>query len=102
MLKTYLSTINLLEKYGNLYIYINENIKFKQSYLIKFVSTVCLSTVDRRSRERFIESNQQIEALVERFRQERIPGPSLGAAASKVTLAYGKPGQAKVIAVLYM
>ena len=34
---------------------------------------VCLSTVDRRSRERFIESNNQIAALVERFRAEGGP-----------------------------
>ena len=32
--------------------------------------TVCLSTVDRRSRERFIESNNQIASLVEKFKVE--------------------------------
>ena len=31
---------------------------------------VCLSTVDRRSRERFIESNNQIASLVEKFKVE--------------------------------
>ena len=31
---------------------------------------LCLSTVDRRSRERFIESNNQISALVEKFKVE--------------------------------
>ncbi|KAJ8967496.1 hypothetical protein NQ314_002811 [Rhamnusium bicolor] len=31
---------------------------------------VCLSTVDRRSRERFVESNHQISALVEKFKIE--------------------------------
>ncbi len=31
---------------------------------------VCLSTVDRRSRERFIESNNQIASLVEKFKLE--------------------------------
>ena len=31
---------------------------------------VCLSTVDRRSRERFIESNNQIASLVEKFKHE--------------------------------
>lgn len=31
---------------------------------------VCLSTVDRRSRERFIESNNQIASLVEKFKIE--------------------------------
>lgn len=34
---------------------------------------LCLSTVDRRSRERFIESNNQISALVDRFREEGGP-----------------------------
>ena len=34
---------------------------------------VCLSTVDRRSRERFIESNHQIAALVEKFKLEGGP-----------------------------
>lgn len=32
--------------------------------------TVCLSTVDRRSRDRFIESSAQIAALVDKFRLE--------------------------------
>ena len=34
------------------------------------MSLVCLSTVDRRSRERFIESNNQIASLVEKFKVE--------------------------------
>uniref|UniRef100_A0A1B6C953 ABC transporter domain-containing protein n=1 Tax=Clastoptera arizonana TaxID=38151 RepID=A0A1B6C953_9HEMI len=34
---------------------------------------LCLSTVDRRSRERFIESNTQIVALVEKFKMEGTP-----------------------------
>ncbi|PSN35410.1 hypothetical protein C0J52_23893 [Blattella germanica] len=34
---------------------------------------LCLSTVDRRSRERFIESNHQIAALVEKFKLEGGP-----------------------------
>ena len=34
------------------------------------VFSVCLSTVDRRSRERFIESNNQIASLVEKFKIE--------------------------------
>ena len=37
------------------------------------IITVCLSTVDRRSRERFIESNNQISALVEKFKVEGGP-----------------------------
>lgn len=32
--------------------------------------SVCLSTVDRRSRERFLESNHQIAELVEKFKIE--------------------------------
>lgn len=32
--------------------------------------SVCLSTVDRRTRERFIESSTQISALVEKFKIE--------------------------------
>ena len=32
--------------------------------------TVCLSTVDRRSRDRFLESNQQISVLVDKFKVE--------------------------------
>merc|ERR1719452_88333 len=34
---------------------------------------LCLSTVDRRSRDRFVESNNQIAALVERFKMEGGP-----------------------------
>ena len=37
---------------------------------ISDVFPVCLSTVDRRSRERFIESNNQIASLVEKFKIE--------------------------------
>lgn len=33
---------------------------------------VCLSTVDRRSRDRFLESNQQISVLVEKFKAEGV------------------------------
>lgn len=42
---------------------------------------MCLSTVDRRSRERFVESNHQIVALVEKFKLEGGPyrkGSTLG------------------------
>ncbi|KOB67385.1 Uncharacterized protein OBRU01_19892, partial [Operophtera brumata] len=69
----------------------------------------CLSTVDRRSRERFIESNQQIAALVEKFKVEghaimqgahhessRILNPN------KVQMNYGKPSGANVIWMLYV
>lgn len=33
---------------------------------------VCLSTVDRRSRDRFLESNQQISVLVEKFKVDGV------------------------------
>ncbi|XP_063821105.1 ATP-binding cassette sub-family G member 5 [Ostrinia nubilalis] len=67
---------------------------------------LCLSTVDRRSRERFIESNHQIAALVEKFKLEgqgimqghmtehsRIVNPNK---------QYGKPGGVQVIWMLYV
>ncbi|XP_047527145.1 ATP-binding cassette sub-family G member 5 [Vanessa atalanta] len=70
---------------------------------------LCLSTVDRRSRERFIESNHQIAALVEKFKVEgqammqgnltehsRIINPN------KVQMNYGKPGGVRVIWMLYL
>ncbi|XP_068630881.1 ATP-binding cassette sub-family G member 5 [Battus philenor] len=70
---------------------------------------LCLSTVDRRSRERFIESNHQIAALVEKFKMEgqgimqgnmtehsRIINPN------KMQMNYGKPSGFKVIWMLYL
>ncbi|CAG0920343.1 unnamed protein product [Notodromas monacha] len=67
---------------------------------------LCLSTVDRRSRERLLESNNQIAALVDRFKTDGEPflrsagpppAPDLDSAdvhgGNKVPLtAYGKPG----------
>jgi len=63
---------------------------------------LCLSTVDRRSRERFIESNNQISALVEKFKLEGGPfrkyaGPPPDVdnfeLQQKIPLtAYGRPG----------
>lgn len=61
---------------------------------------LCLSTVDRRSRERFIDSNNQIAALVEKFKLEggpyrkySGPPPDLDHLEHKVPLsAYGRPG----------
>jgi len=63
---------------------------------------LCLSTVDRRSRERFIESNNQISALVEKFKVEGGPyrkyaGPAVDMENmenhQKIPLtAYGRPG----------
>ncbi|XP_072940195.1 ATP-binding cassette sub-family G member 5 [Epargyreus clarus] len=70
---------------------------------------LCLSTVDRRSRERFIESNHQIAALVEKFRLE---GPGIMQSnhtehsriinPNKIQMNYGKPSGVKVIWMLYM
>jgi len=64
---------------------------------------LCLSTVDRRSRERFIESNNQIASLVEKFKIEgaayrKFAGINSGPTPEtevdqKVPLtAYGRPG----------
>ena len=68
---------------------------------------VCLSTVDRRSRERFIESNNQISALVEKFKLEGGPyrkyaGPGVDIDNmehhQKIPLtAYGRPGVVSVM-----
>ena len=44
---------------------------FVLSFLIVcFLTSVCLSTLDRRSRDRFIESSDQIAALVDKFKIE--------------------------------
>ena len=71
---------------------------------------VCLSTVDRRSRERFIESNNQISALVEKFKLEGGPyrkyaGPNVDIDNienhQKIPLtAYGRPGFFSVLVYL--
>uniref|UniRef100_A0A6B2EL93 Putative transporter abc superfamily breast cancer resistance protein n=1 Tax=Phlebotomus kandelakii TaxID=1109342 RepID=A0A6B2EL93_9DIPT len=65
---------------------------------------LCLSTVDRRSRDRFLESSQQIEALVDRFARETpIPeAPINPMSAGKVPLAYGKPNELKVFGTIYL
>nr|CAD7203307.1 unnamed protein product [Timema douglasi] len=81
---------------------------------------LCLSTVDRRSRERFIESNHQIAALVEKFKLEGGPFRKSSAVkheglmmenpdnldsggASRVPLsAFGHPGSFNVAVSLYM
>ena len=44
--------------------------------------SVCLSTVDRRSRERFIESSSQIASLVEKFKLEGAAYRKLSASAA--------------------
>ena len=78
--------------------------------------SVCLSTVDRRSRERFIESNHQIAALVEKFKVEGGPfrkavpasqseavDPLMAGNQHKVPLsAFGRPGTFQVASTLYM
>lgn len=88
---------------------------------------LCLSTVDRRqvcsmdeignsrfaiytrsvsyrSRDRFLESSQQIEALVQRFARETpmpdMPMNPIGS--GKVPLSYGKPGEIRVWGMLYL
>lgn len=57
-----------------------------------------------RSRDRFVESSQQIEALVQRFARETplpdVPMNPMGA--GKVPLSYGKPGEIKVWGMLYL
>ncbi|XP_076064875.1 ATP-binding cassette sub-family G member 5 [Oratosquilla oratoria] len=71
---------------------------------------LCLSTVDRRSRERFIDSNNQIAALVERFKLEGAPyrkyagpPPEIDNSEYKVPLsAYGRPGVFSTMASLFM
>lgn len=55
-----------------------------------FVS-VCLSTVDRRSRERFIESNTQIIALVEKFKLEGAPYRKSSAGGASHVVVGGDP-----------
>lgn len=58
----------------------------------------------RRSRDRFLESSQQIEALVERFSRETpmSDAPLNAMGSGKVPLAYGKPGELKVWIMLYL
>ena len=43
---------------------------WRESVLDTFHLSVCLSTVDRRTRERFLESSSQIQSLAEKFRIE--------------------------------
>lgn len=65
---------------------------------------MCLSTVDRRSRERFIESSAQIAALVDKFkidgqeyRKYNIPYGKLNSSLSIPLTAYGKATGCNVI-----
>uniref|UniRef100_A0A0K2T2T6 ATP-binding cassette sub-family G member 5 n=2 Tax=Lepeophtheirus salmonis TaxID=72036 RepID=A0A0K2T2T6_LEPSM len=76
---------------------------------------LCLSTVDRRSRDRFIESNNQIASLVEKFKMEGGPYRKYGgpppdaesvldaASHQKVPLtAYGRPNSITIFYYLLM
>ncbi|KAF4523910.1 hypothetical protein B566_EDAN013623 [Ephemera danica] len=80
---------------------------------------LCLSTVDRRSRDRFLESTQQIAALVEKFKMEGGPfsqdsvttSPGVITAGDHVTAsrghklplcALGRPGTLRVTWALLM
>ena len=75
-----------------------------------FSIAVCLSTVDRRSRERFIESNNQIASLVEKFKLEGgayrkyVGSPTADETVEthqKIPLtAYGRPGSFSVLLTL--
>nr|XP_022912669.1 ATP-binding cassette sub-family G member 5 [Onthophagus taurus] len=75
---------------------------------------LCLSTVDRRSRERFVESNHQIAALVEKFkieggsyRKSSISGnhtmdhSTILGHGNKISLLHGKPSSFHVGWTLY-
>nr|AHK05668.1 ATP-binding cassette transporter sub-family G member 5 isoform X1 [Tigriopus japonicus] len=68
---------------------------------------LCLSTVDRRSRERFVESNNQIASLVEKFKVEGVHYQHLSNTATtdiktKIPLtAFGRPsGPVKIWVLL--
>ena len=99
-------------------IYLNVIIAIYFYFYFHIFFIVCLSTVDRRSRERFIESNNQIASLVEKFKVEgasyrKFSGlnsastaPDMidngleggGAHHQKVPLtAYGRPGSLTVL-----
>ena len=88
---------------------------FSNIFLTHPISTpfwclVCLSTVDRRSRERFIESNNQIASLVEKFKLEggayrKYVGTNANEENieqhQKIPLtAYGRPGMTSVLFTL--
>lgn len=57
-----------------------------------------------RSRDRFLESSQQIEALVERFSRETniSDGPPNTGVVGKIPLAYGKPSELRVWGILFI
>ncbi|CAG9840597.1 unnamed protein product [Diabrotica balteata] len=74
---------------------------------------LCLSTVDRRSRERFVESNYQIAALVEKFKNEGVifqKSPSMispnqnheHGQHDKVPFMHGRPGRFSTAWTIYV
>lgn len=69
-----------------------------------FHHLIILQSFNFRSRDRFLESSQQIEALVERFSRETniSDGPPNAGVVGKIPLAYGKPGEFKVWGILFI
>ena len=81
----------------------NFNLKINIIYLAKYL--VCLSTVDRRSRDRFIESSAQIAALVDKFKVEGHEYRKYMGSPSPIPVnipltAYGRASSCKVMAAL--
>ncbi len=80
------------------------------TFIWSLLTLVCLSTVDRRSRDRFIESNNQIASLVEKFKSEGAayrkfvpPPPEMDSIEQhqKVPLtAYGRAGSMTVFSAI--
>lgn len=71
---------------------------------------MCLSTVDRRSREKFLESNRQISILVDKFKTEgvvymkdaiNIKESRLGIMNKNMRLGI-KPGKFSTVTALYV
>lgn len=63
-----------------------------------------LKNIYFRSRDRFLESSQQIEALVERFSRETnlSDSPPTANIVGKIPLAYGKPSEIKIFGILFL
>lgn len=64
---------------------------------------ICYCSYDR-SRDRFLESSQQIEALVQRFARESPlnDGPIMANGFGKLPLVYAKPGVFNVWGLLFL
>ncbi|KXJ71988.1 hypothetical protein RP20_CCG019201 [Aedes albopictus] len=75
-----------------------------EDYYFRKINVKTVPVEDLESRDRFLESSQQIEALVERFaRESPIPEAPINPIGSgKIPLAYGKPGELKVWGILYL